>query len=230
VSGRSLRKCCEPRPTITHSPALAAWQTTRSVNFTMHSLSTIFPAAWINAVAHRKLIDCARRDPTRRSNQDQLLYETPKSVAPPLPFGDAPSKEMSFPDDCASFSLAATRRSTETISRALGRKSRLFEVRLVATINEIHCARRSGLISVLLEPRGATQEARFFPVCRLLPPRPIAKLLHGTRCKGCLRTVHRTPDDWSGRWESNPRPGLGNSSAGTKTEEEQAASFFSLPQ
>ena len=26
------------------------------------------PAAWINAVAHRKLIDYARRDQTRRSN------------------------------------------------------------------------------------------------------------------------------------------------------------------
>ena len=39
------------------------------------------PAAWINAVAHRKLIDYARRDQTRRSNQDQLLYETPKSIA-----------------------------------------------------------------------------------------------------------------------------------------------------
>lgn len=55
------------------------------------------PAAWINAVAHRKLIDYARRNQTRRSNQDQLLYETPKSVAPPLPCADALAKE--FPDD-----------------------------------------------------------------------------------------------------------------------------------
>jgi RNA polymerase sigma-70 factor (ECF subfamily) len=57
------------------------------------------PGAWINAVAHRKLIDYARRDQTRRGNQDQLLYETPKSVTPPLPGGDATAEEMSFPDD-----------------------------------------------------------------------------------------------------------------------------------
>ncbi len=31
---------------------------------------------------------------------------------------------------------------------------------------EIHCARQSELISVLLEPKGTTHEARFF----LLPP------------------------------------------------------------
>jgi RNA polymerase sigma-70 factor, ECF subfamily len=57
------------------------------------------PAAWINAVAHRKLIDYARRDQTRRSNQDQLLYETPKSIAPLPICGDAPAEEMNFPDD-----------------------------------------------------------------------------------------------------------------------------------
>jgi RNA polymerase sigma-70 factor, ECF subfamily len=57
------------------------------------------PAAWINAVAHRKLIDYARRDQTRRSNQDQLLYETPKSIAPPPVCGHAPAEEMNFPDD-----------------------------------------------------------------------------------------------------------------------------------
>jgi len=57
------------------------------------------PAAWIDAVAHRKLIDYARRNQTRRSNQDQLLYQPPKSVAPLLPYGDALAEEMSFPDD-----------------------------------------------------------------------------------------------------------------------------------
>jgi RNA polymerase sigma-70 factor (ECF subfamily) len=57
------------------------------------------PAAWINAAAHRKLIDYARRNQTRRSNQDQLLYETPTSVVPPLACGDAVAEEMSFPDD-----------------------------------------------------------------------------------------------------------------------------------
>src|SRR5215510_9124790 len=39
------------------------------------------PAAWINAVARRKLVDYARRDRTRRSNQDQLLYETSQRAA-----------------------------------------------------------------------------------------------------------------------------------------------------
>jgi RNA polymerase sigma-70 factor (ECF subfamily) len=57
------------------------------------------PAAWINAVAHRKLIDYARRNQTRRSNQDQLVYEAPKSVAPLLPYSDALAEEMSFPND-----------------------------------------------------------------------------------------------------------------------------------
>src|SRR5499427_7306328 len=57
------------------------------------------PAAWINAVAHRKLIDYARRDQTRRSNQDQLIYETPKSIAPLPLCGHAPAEEMNFPDD-----------------------------------------------------------------------------------------------------------------------------------
>src|SRR5215475_10478265 len=51
------------------------------------------PAAWINAVAHRKLIDYARRDQTRRRNQDQLLYEAAKSVGPPSPCGDALTEE-----------------------------------------------------------------------------------------------------------------------------------------
>src|ERR1700680_4375238 len=33
------------------------------------------PAAWITATARRKLIDYARREQTRRNNEDQLLYE-----------------------------------------------------------------------------------------------------------------------------------------------------------
>jgi len=59
------------------------------------------PAAWINAVAQRKLIDYARRDRTRRDNQDQLLYETNRS-APPGDENSAASEhdnEMNFPDD-----------------------------------------------------------------------------------------------------------------------------------
>src|SRR6201982_1114517 len=59
----------------------------------------INPWAWINAPAHRKLIDYARRDQTRRSKQDQLLYETPKSIAPLPVCGQAGAEEMNFPDD-----------------------------------------------------------------------------------------------------------------------------------
>src|SRR5262249_59986524 len=35
------------------------------------------PAAWITAVAQRKLIDAVRRDQTRAEKQDAILYETP---------------------------------------------------------------------------------------------------------------------------------------------------------
>ena len=73
------------------------------------------PAAWINAVAHRKLIDYARRNQTRRSHQDQLLYETPKSVTPALLSGDAAAEEMSFPDDrlCLIFTCCHPALNTE---------------------------------------------------------------------------------------------------------------------
>jgi len=51
------------------------------------------PAAWITTAAHRKLIDDARREKTRRDKEDSLRYETAESVAPhELP-------DMSFPDD-----------------------------------------------------------------------------------------------------------------------------------
>jgi hypothetical protein len=50
------------------------------------------------------------------------------------------------------------------------------EVRLVATVMKSIALVHSGLISVLPEPKRATQEARFSSYCRLLPPRPIAKL------------------------------------------------------
>ena len=73
------------------------------------------PAAWINAVARRKLIDYARRNQTRRSHQDQLLYETPKSVTPALLSGDAAAEEMSFPDDrlCLIFTCCHPALNTE---------------------------------------------------------------------------------------------------------------------
>jgi RNA polymerase sigma-70 factor (ECF subfamily) len=35
------------------------------------------PAAWITTAARRKLIDYARREQTRRNNEDQLFYESP---------------------------------------------------------------------------------------------------------------------------------------------------------
>jgi RNA polymerase sigma-70 factor (ECF subfamily) len=58
------------------------------------------PAAWINAVARRKLIDYARRDRTRRDRQDQLLYETRKDYSPgEANPGFAEGEEMNFPDD-----------------------------------------------------------------------------------------------------------------------------------
>src|SRR5262249_21051186 len=34
------------------------------------------PAAWITAAAHRKLIDYARREQTRRDKEEALIYET----------------------------------------------------------------------------------------------------------------------------------------------------------
>ena len=54
------------------------------------------PAAWITAVARRKLIDYARRERTRLDKQNQLLYETETSTSAEDPIGDA---DMSFPDD-----------------------------------------------------------------------------------------------------------------------------------
>ncbi len=55
------------------------------------------PAAWIMAVANRKLIDAARRDQTHRQKQDSLQYEVQIAGAtqPPLPEPAA----MDFPDD-----------------------------------------------------------------------------------------------------------------------------------
>jgi RNA polymerase sigma-70 factor, ECF subfamily len=54
------------------------------------------PGAWIQAAAHRKLIDYARRERTRRDKEDQVLYETNTSTEQQDPVGDVDS---SFPDD-----------------------------------------------------------------------------------------------------------------------------------
>jgi RNA polymerase sigma-70 factor (ECF subfamily) len=55
------------------------------------------PGAWITAVAHRKLIDYARRATTRRDKEDQLLYETAPARTGDDPMPD--EQEMNFPDD-----------------------------------------------------------------------------------------------------------------------------------
>ena len=55
------------------------------------------PAAWIMTSAHRKLIDAARRDRTRREKQDALQYETARAGSGAEVDEDEP--EMAFPDD-----------------------------------------------------------------------------------------------------------------------------------
>ncbi|HEV2349638.1 MAG TPA: RNA polymerase sigma factor [Terriglobia bacterium] len=55
------------------------------------------PAAWITAVAHRKLIDYARRERTRSDKEDSILHETETAQN-----GDNSSliaDKMNFPDD-----------------------------------------------------------------------------------------------------------------------------------
>ena len=46
------------------------------------------PGAWITAAAHRKLIDFARRERTRREKAEPLAYESPR-IAPELSTGEA---------------------------------------------------------------------------------------------------------------------------------------------
>jgi RNA polymerase sigma-70 factor, ECF subfamily len=55
------------------------------------------PAAWITAVAHRKLIDYARRASTRRDKEDELLHAA-EAVRPDEDLS-ADAAEMNFPDD-----------------------------------------------------------------------------------------------------------------------------------
>lgn len=56
------------------------------------------PAAWITAVAHRKLIDRGRRERTRREKQDPLQYETPTVQQPEADALFEPAT-MIYPDD-----------------------------------------------------------------------------------------------------------------------------------
>jgi RNA polymerase sigma-70 factor (ECF subfamily) len=55
------------------------------------------PPAWITAVAHRKLIDFARRERTRRDKRDELLRDAEGARSDDDPSFDA--AEMNFPDD-----------------------------------------------------------------------------------------------------------------------------------
>ena len=54
------------------------------------------PAAWITAVAHRRLIDATRREGTRRNQSGNVAYETP-SRSEPISIDDI--QDMTFPDD-----------------------------------------------------------------------------------------------------------------------------------
>ncbi|HEY7335002.1 MAG TPA: RNA polymerase sigma factor [Bryobacteraceae bacterium] len=55
------------------------------------------PAAWVTTTAHRKLIDTARRERTRREKQDSLEYETGTAAAA-VELEPEPA-DMHFPDD-----------------------------------------------------------------------------------------------------------------------------------
>src|SRR5882757_3574212 len=55
------------------------------------------PAAWILTTAHRKIIDAARRERTRREKQDSLRYETESSGSTPV--AEIDEAMLGFPDD-----------------------------------------------------------------------------------------------------------------------------------
>jgi RNA polymerase sigma-70 factor (ECF subfamily) len=56
------------------------------------------PAAWVTAVAHRRLIDHSRRERTKREKQEPLIYETPTTHRPEAEMQLEPA-EMEYPDD-----------------------------------------------------------------------------------------------------------------------------------
>ncbi len=55
------------------------------------------PAAWITTAAHRRLIDAARRNQTRREQQDALAYQA--LVFETTPHAEIEASAMYFPDD-----------------------------------------------------------------------------------------------------------------------------------
>jgi len=115
------------------------------------------PAAWITAVAHRKLIDYARRAQTRRDNEGEVLYRSEPAEEPEDPVVEA--GEMNIPDDrlrliftcChpalnAEAQVALTLRtlgglSTAEIARAFLVPEPTLAQRLVRAKRKIHDAR-----------------------------------------------------------------------------------------
>jgi RNA polymerase sigma-70 factor (ECF subfamily) len=77
--------CAEEAMQEAFASALSAWP---------HRGIPSNPAAWIMAASHRRLIDAARRENTRRKKQDSLTYETP-SVSET----EFEESAMHFPDD-----------------------------------------------------------------------------------------------------------------------------------
>src|ERR1700744_3294728 len=55
------------------------------------------PGAWIMTSAHRKLIDSARKERTRREKQDSLTYATQHALSASVV--DHEETAMDFPDD-----------------------------------------------------------------------------------------------------------------------------------
>lgn len=115
------------------------------------------PAAWITAVAHRKLIDYARRAQTRRDKEGELLHSGEPTQEPEDPCVEA--AEMNIPDDrlrliftcChpalnAEAQVALTLRtlgglSTAEIARAFLAPEPTLAQRLVRAKRKIHDAR-----------------------------------------------------------------------------------------
>lgn len=56
------------------------------------------PGAWLTAVAHRRLIDQARRERTRRHNQEPLLYQT-ATISQPDAYAMFEADANTYPDD-----------------------------------------------------------------------------------------------------------------------------------
>src|SRR3954447_26936758 len=54
------------------------------------------PAAWLTTAAHRKLIDYARREQTRRSKQDEVAWHLEMTASPATP---EPEESEHYADD-----------------------------------------------------------------------------------------------------------------------------------